>query len=97
METFGKFMTIILLGVFITIIRAFVFCKLWIWFIIPTFQMQSLRIIEAIGILFLIGFVIVNNSKDDEKDWDDIVYWVFKSIFFVVFVLFAGYIASKFM
>jgi len=66
-------------------------------FIVPTFETQPLRIIEAIGILFLIGFTQAKTSKDDERDWDDIVYWVFKIIFFTAFVLLAGWIASKFM
>lgn len=68
MENFGKFMTIVLVMIITPIIKGFVFSKLWFWFIVPTFQIQPLRIVEAIGIMFLISFVNAKIDKEANKD-----------------------------
>jgi len=93
MENFGKFITV-LLGIIITsIINGFVFLKLWLWFIVPTFQMQPLRLVEAIGIVFLIGYLKKTESNEFWKKF-------FSNLLFVIlmsgFILFFGWIISLF-
>jgi hypothetical protein len=68
MENFVKFMTVVLAMIISPIINGFVFSKLWFWFIVPTFQMQPLRVVEAIGIIFLINFIRVKIDKEADKD-----------------------------
>lgn len=87
MENFGKFMTVVLAMIISPIINGFVFSKLWLWFIVPTFQMQPLRIVEAIGIILLIGFIRVKRDKEADKD----KFWETFAINMVFIVLMAGF------
>lgn len=99
MENFGKFMTVVLITITTSIINGFVFVKLWYWFIVPTFSMEELRIVEAIGVILLIGFV--KQTRDKENKDDD--FWskfLESMIYIVVFALLAlgfGYLISLFM
>ena len=74
MENFGKFMTVVLFMTIAPIINGFVFSKLLLWFIVPIFQIQPLRVVEAIGIIFLINFIITKRGKevkDEEEFWNE--------------------------
>lgn len=60
----------------------FVLCKLWAWFIIPTFGLPALSVGVAIGIALLINYLTaqpLSNSKQDngksasEKLWEAIL------------------------
>lgn len=95
MKKFGELMAMFLLSIPIVIMNGLVFCKLWMWFIIPTFEVQPLRIIEAIGIVFLINFVRANPSKKSEDV--ALSYRFFVNIIFALLVLGIGWIASQFM
>ena len=99
MEKFGKFMTVVLAMIISPIINGFVFSKLWLWFIVPTFQMQPLRIVEAIGIMFLINFILAKKDKEIDKDnfWKE---FETNMIFFVLiagFALLSGWIVTLFL
>ena len=99
METFGKLMTVVLAMIISPIINGFVFMKLWIWFIVPIFKAQPLRLIEAIGVLCLISFIGTKMDNEANKDefWKDFT----KKIVFVVllagFALLYGWIVSLFL
>jgi len=99
MKNFGKFMTIILALTIGPIINGFVFMKLWLWFIVPTFQMQPLRIVEAIGIVFFITFITLKKSKEVDKDkvfeslLESMIFTLSKS----VVVLFFSWIITLFL
>lgn len=68
MKYFGKF-TAVLMVVFISIIiNSFVVTKLWIWFIVPTFDVNPLRMVEAIGLMFLVIFVTTKQSNEDNEN-----------------------------
>lgn len=99
MENFGKFMTLVLILIINPIMYGFVVSKLWFWFIVPTFQMQPLRIVEAIGIIFLINFIRMKRDKEanSEKFWVELVTNIFFVVFMSSFTLLFGWIASLFM
>lgn len=99
MENFGKFMTVVLGLIISPIINGFVFSKLWFWFIVPTFQMQPLRVIEAIGIIFLINFTRAERNKEADKDkfWETFVSDMVFIVLMAGFVLLSGWVVTLFL
>ena len=99
MKNFGKFMTIVLAMIISPIINGFVFSKLWFWFIVPTFQMQPLRVVEAIGIIFLINFIRVKRDKEADKDkfWETFTSNVVFTVFVAGFALLSGWVVTLFL
>ena len=65
MKEFGTFMFILITGVLCDILQAFVFMKLWLWFIVSTFGLPGLGFIQAFGLFLIIGFV---NKKIDYNE-----------------------------
>ena len=99
MENFGKFMTVILAMVISPIINGFVVLKLWAWFIVPTFEAQPLRIVEAIGLMFIVNYLKTKTLKEADKDkfWE---LFAAKFVFIIIysgFALLAGWVVSLFM
>ena len=96
MENFGKFMIIVLSIIISPIINGFVFSKLWLWFIVPTFQIQPLRIVEAIGIVFLINFILSKRVEETKEFWENFI----KNVIFIIlmggFALLSGWILTLF-
>ena len=92
-------MTVLLAMIFAPIINAFVFVKLWAWFIVPTFHQNPLRLVEAIGIMFLINFIKTKRSKDSDNEdfWKEFG----KNIGFIIltaaFALLSGWIVKAFL
>jgi hypothetical protein len=99
MENFGKFMTIVLGMIISPIISGFVIVKLWAWFIVPTFEMNPLRIVEAIGIMFLINYSKAKLDKEADKDkfWEQFVANFIFSILMAGFALLSGWVVQMFM
>lgn len=99
METFGKFMTVVLALIAAPIINGFVVMKLWGWFVVPTFEIHQLRLVEVIGLLFIVNFIIIGYKKTDpeEKPWEEFAKRIIFLIFAAAFMLFSGWLVSKFM
>jgi hypothetical protein len=99
MENFGKFMTVVLAMIISPIINGFVFSKLWFWFIVPTFQMQPLRVVEAIGIIFLINFIRVKRNKESDKDklWETFASNMVFTVLMAGFALLSGWVVTLFL
>lgn len=99
MEKFGKFMTVLLVLIISPIIHGFVFTKLWIWFIVPTFNVQPLRLVEAIGIMLTVGYVFAKPTKNnDEKSfWENFAETCVFVVLMALFALAAGWIIKLFM
>ena len=97
MENFGKFMAIVLALFISPIVNGFVFCKLWAWFIVTTFNANPLRIIEAIGIIFLINFVRAKREKENTDDfWEKFTDAFLYMFIYAGFALLAGWIVHLF-
>lgn len=67
MENFGKFIVVMLTIIISPIINGFVFKTLWLWFIVPTFEANPLRVVEAYGLMVLINFVKTRRDKEAAK------------------------------
>ncbi len=98
MENFGKFITVVLAMIISPLISGFVIMKLWAWFIVPTFEMQPLRIVEAIGIMFLINFIRLKREKtENEEFWGNFATNMIFLIVMAGFALLSGWIVTLFM
>jgi Kef-type K+ transport system membrane component KefB len=99
MENFAKFMILVLATIISPIINGFVFSKLWFWFIVPTFQMQPLRIVESIGIIFLINFICMKRDKDADNDqfWKTFIANITFIVLMAGFTLVSGWIVTLFL
>lgn len=40
-----------------TLVYGWILVKLWFWFMVPIFHLAPLRLVEAIGIMVLLGFL----------------------------------------
>jgi hypothetical protein len=97
MENFGKFMAGLLVLIINPIISGFVVLKLWLWFVVPIFGAQPLRLVESIGLIFLISYVFYKYQKPSDGFWSEFGNRVFSLIFMAAFVLFSGWIIQLFM
>jgi hypothetical protein len=100
MENFVKFMTIVLTLTITQFINGFVIMKLWAWFIVPTFGVVQLGLVEAIGLMLVVNFFKpINSSKKDDTEefWEKFLKGLGLLLFKAGFVLFVGWIVSLFM
>lgn len=59
-------LTFTLGGVFVlTIIRGLVLQALWGWFIVTTFGLPELSLVEALGLSLVVGFLTMHIDNDD--------------------------------
>lgn len=99
METFGKVCFTLTTMVITTLISGFVFQTLWGWFIVPTFTMQPMTLIQAIGISFFISYIKRNLDKenDDEFSMEFVVKGLVISVVMALLILGLGWIITLFM
>jgi hypothetical protein len=73
MENFGKFCAVLLV-VFLNLFSGgFVFYKLYQWFLITTFNAPEIRLIEAMGIMLIIGYINPSPKKEDQELYDQFI------------------------
>lgn len=99
MENFGKFMTIILVMFISAIVSGFVILKLWAWFIVPIFEIQPLKLVEATGLMLFIVYLKINSNKkvDINNFWKEFKYNLLFLMVDSVITLFVGWIITLFM
>ena len=99
MENFGKFMTVVLAMIISPIINGFVITKLWLWFVVPTFEANPLRVVEAIGLMFLINYIKAkrDNEADKDKFWEQFATNIIFMFLMAGFTLLSGWIVQMFM
>lgn len=99
MRIFGQFMAIVLTFTLIPIINGFVLSTLWGWLIVPIFEIQPLRVIEAIGILVIISFLNAHKISDggDKDFWIKFGQNVIVTILLAVHALFVGWVVTQFI
>lgn len=99
METFGKVCFTLITMVITTLIGGFVFQTLWGWFIVPTFTMQPMTLIQAIGISCFISYIKMNLGKknDDEFSMEFVLKVLVMSVVMALLILGFGWIITLFM
>lgn len=97
MEAFGKFITGLILTIFLTIVGGFVLVKFWDWFIIPIFQFKSLTLIQAIGLSYFISYIKTTFKRnEDEFDFVKMISQMIFSLIMFVLLFGIGYIIHLF-
>ena len=97
MKKFGEFMAILLAAFIGTVINSFVLTKLWAWFIVPIFELNPLRLIEAMGILLIVTFITPKNTKKDGETWEKVLESFIFTITLALMTLGMGWIFSLIM
>lgn len=99
MENFGKLCFTLIIMVITTLIGGFVFQTLWGWFIVTTFAIQPMTLIQAIGISFFISYLKMNLSKsnDDEFYIEFVLKALVTSVITALVVLGFGWVITLFM
>lgn len=99
MKNVVKFLTLVFAMLINSIINGFVFSKLWLWLIVPTFKMQPLRVVEAIGVLIIISFVFYRTNKEEENDafWETLANSMIHIVLLAGFALLSGWVLSLFL
>ncbi len=97
MENLGKFVTIVSMMIISPLVNGYVFTKYWVWFIVPAFEIQPIRLIEAIGIILLINFVRAERTKNVDSFWKDFTESVIFIFLIAGFALLSGWIVTLFM
>lgn len=99
MANFGKLIIVILIVIIEIIIKGFIIMKLWTWFIVPIFEINQLRIVEAIGIMLLVNYLNFKREKNNRDN--DFSEELGTNIGFVIgtgiFILFSGWIIQSLM
>lgn len=63
MKIIGSIVATVVALVLGAIIGGFVLTKLWVWFMIPIFDLNPLSIVEAIGLTFIVGYMTKNPAE----------------------------------
>ena len=82
------------------ILNGFAICKLWEWFVVPTFNIAELTFVSALGIFILVRYLTttIGVKEEDEKPSEKkFVKALIIDITRPVFALLFGYILSMFM
>jgi hypothetical protein len=77
------------------ILRGWIFCNLWSWFVVPVFGLQELFVVQGMGLALVASYLTYHtgtNKNSDVKMKDALV-----SILFNFIVLGIGYIIHLFM
>lgn len=87
------FIALMLIG---AILNGFVLCKLWIWFIVPTFGLPTLTIPVALGISLMASYLTSrpDTNQDDKTDWGMLLAM---SLIYPLLVLLFGWFYTLFM
>lgn len=103
METFYKAFTNFILGTILVIgsilFRGYLLSTFWEWFIIPIFDVETISILQAIGLSMVIGLFTYKRQKESTCTKED-EYW-FTGILTVMFnyliIWFMGWILTLFI
>lgn len=83
-----------------TIWRGWVLCKLWEWFVVPTFHVDPLTLVQTIG-LALLAFAIVRPADDPKEEnktlGERAVYITCKALLNPAFILLMGWIVKHWL
>ena len=84
------------------IVRGWVLCKLWSWFIVTTFGAAPLHIVPAIGLMAVAAFIVnLPIPKTDRKEKDEWGLTMLKAVVFSLLIPLAslgfGWVVKCFM
>jgi hypothetical protein len=87
----GAIFTFVGIVAFMAILKGFVLCQLWVWFIVPLFSLPVISLPNAIGIALVFDMLKDGVAKKDVK----INWWA--TILSPLIILLTGYIVKMFI
>ena len=98
METFGKIMLGLILSIPNMLLQGWIFTKIWGWFIVTTFGLQPLSIVQALGIMVFLSYLSIKRDKNIGDDfWREFIETYIFKVLMSLWVLFASWIIFLFM
>ena len=101
MKIIGSVIATVVALVLGAIIGGFVLSKLWVWFMVPIFDLNPLRIVEAIGLTFIVGYMtkdpIESNKTLEGPFLDELLKAFLQTLVMAAGFLFIGWIIQLFM
>lgn len=98
MLSFGQLIMATILFAIAVVINAFVFMQYWAWFIVGTFEISSLNLFEAIGIILMFNYFKANKTSSAKKrQLSDLFKGVGKIIQWGLIALLFGWIIYQFI
>jgi len=97
MKDFGEICYLILLAVLGVFINGFVFMKMWLWFIYPTFTAVQLGFVHATGIMVIFTFILHKKKEDGAKDIKGITELYLGQVFTTALTLGIAYLLHLFL
>lgn len=70
MKTIGLIFTIFFLMVYAAIVNGWALVKLWVWFVVPVFNVPALTIPTAIGISMVVEYLTHQHQENSDEDKD---------------------------
>jgi len=97
--SFLLFITTILCTIATTIWRGFVITHLWAWFVVSTFGLAPLTIVQAIGLSLIVAFLTFQYIHDSDKEnfAEKLVGAMVFSFIWPAMCLLIGYIVQLFL
>lgn len=68
MKTFGQICFVILATILSSLMGGFLFMTLWGWFVVYTFHIAPVTMIQAVGLSFFVSYVKRNITKDEDEE-----------------------------
>lgn len=101
MKIIGSVVATVVALVLGAIIGGFVLSKLWVWFMVPIFDLNPLSIVEAIGLTFIVGYMtknLVETNKPLEGPFlEELLKAFLQTLVMAGGFLFIGWIIQLFM
>lgn len=66
MKIIGSIVATVVALVLGAIMGGFVLSKLWIWFMVPIFDLSPLRVVEAIGLSFIVNYMTKTSLESNK-------------------------------
>lgn len=91
---------VLVLVVFGTLWRGFVFMKLWAWFAVPAFGFAPLTMVLAMGVALIVSFLTVQFPYEKIPDEERLHRWAhacFVATIWPAVALFIGWVLTFFM
>lgn len=106
MKTFGLICFTALAFILICLYNGFIISKLWLWLIVPTFEVKTITVAQSIGVSLFINYLLSGlmykidqlPKKDGSKSFTEIITIdLFGLLVYSTILLGIGYIYSLFI
>lgn len=96
METFGKFCFGAIAMIISALIGGYAFMKLWEWFVVYSFNVQQLTLLQSIGLMFFWGYLKPLKKDEGEMTFEKFASQIGEGILLVLIALGIGYLITLF-